>query len=265
MNVSQEEVRENKSVAKNHVTTKYPGHSLLYKEAIQFYEEQLNSINEVSGEDNIEVAGRLLLLQFCVICYQDMKSIHTLLQQREFLTPLILLRHMIEFLFTWMYIEKDERERATRFIANAFKEQSKLIDDLEKYGRVDDKLLATMKDRQRENDTLYEQIVTNGGSLPSLRDRAREVGQLEMYDLIYRLLSKDSHPSSFNTGQFMTDLPDGRIKVHPYNRDRTAVALEQGLKILNSLMAVLNRLFDLPQETKYRDLDVAIDTLSSGN
>lgn len=253
---------EKKVMSSDFVGSKYPDYSRAYREAINFYEEQLKSITGVDGKDNNEIMQKLTLLQFCLICRHDLISIYWLLSKKEFFTPQLLLRNMVEHLITWAYIDKDPRKRVEQYVAQALRQQKIQIEKLQKHHDRTDLDLSNLVSREQEIKNQYDEYKNEIKGWPkTIEQMAEMAGVLYIYDILYRGLSINSHPNSFNAGHFFKDLPNGKIMVHPYGRDRTTLVMGLSLEIANQFMTLLNERFNLPSRTEYDRLDKVFKNL----
>lgn len=244
------------------IAIKYPDYSRAYQEAINFYEEQLKSITRVDGKDNNEIMQKLTLLQFCLICRHDLISIYWLLSKKEFFTPQLLLRNMVEHLITWAYIDKDPRKRVEQYVAQAIRQQKIQIEKLQKHHDRTDLDLSNLISREQEIKNQYDEYKNEIKGWPkTIEQMAETAGVLYIYDILYRGLSINSHPNSFNAGHFFIDLPDCKIMVHPYDKDRTILVMKSALEIANQFMTFLNEQFMLPSRSKYDRLSEVINML----
>jgi len=253
---------EKKVMSSDFVASKYPDYSRAYREAANFYDEQLKSITGIDGKDNNEILQKMALLQFCLICRHDLISIYLLLSKKEFFTPQLLLRHMVEHLITWAYIDKDPVKRSEQYAARAIRQQKVLIESIQKHPDGTDLDSSDLISRYKEVTNQYDKYRNEIKGWPkTIEQMAKTAGVSYIYDILYRGLSIDSHPNSFNAGHFFTDLPDGKIMVHPYDRDRTTLVMKSALGIANKFMALLNERFDLPSRTEYDRLDKVFNNL----
>ena len=254
--------RENKVMSSDFVAAKYSDYSRAYREAINFYEEQLKSITGVDGKDNNEILQKMTLLQFCLICRHDLISIYWLLSKKEFFTPQLLLRHMVEHLITWAYIDKDPVKRSDQYAARAIRQQKVLIESIQKHPDGTDLYFSDLISRYKEIKSQYNEYRNEIKGWPkTIEQMAETAGVSYIYDILYRGLSIDSHPNSFNAGHFFSDLPNGKIMVNPYDRDRTTLVMRLALEIANQFMALLNEQFNLPSRSEYDRLDKIFKTL----
>ena len=169
---------------------------------------------------------------------------------------------MVEHFITWTYIYKDPRKRAEQYAAQAFRQQKVLIESIQKHPDGTDLDFSDLISRYKEIKSQYNEYRNEIKGWPkTIEQMAETAGVSYIYDILYRGLSIDSHPNSFNAGHFFSDLPNGKIMVHPYDRDRTTLMMRLALEIANQFMALLNEKFDLPSRSKYDRLGEVIKTL----
>lgn len=246
----------------DHVQIKHPEYDKLYNEANKFYEEQLNRLYGIKGEDNDEIIFKLIILQFNIIANQCLTSIYKLLQTKEFFTPLTILRNMVEYAITSAYIEQNPKIRARQYAAQGTKIKLKLINAVEKYPEYQEGELKGILKLKETVKSEYEELKTENESWQEIiEQRAIEADIPHIYDIQYRLLSMYTHPNSNTSNEFFTDTPDGKTIVHKYKRDTTTHTLATAIGITNTFMTRLDEHFNLGQADKYEEIKKRINKL----
>ncbi len=248
----------------NYVEANYSEYANLYLEATNFYKEQFRSLEEVKGSNIVNLLPEVIIIQFCFICYQGLVSVFHLLQRKEFFIPLLIVRNMLEYSITWAYIERDPETRANQYANDGLRIQLKLITAAKDHpNHMDPEHLQRLIQREPQFQTEYDQAQNRFGAwVRELSTRADKAGLIHMYDIDYRLLSLYSHPDSNTSNYFFTDLPNGTIDVHEYNKDDTETVLHTALKETNILMSILNDRLKLPSQEKYDKLREKINQLA---
>ena len=261
--LEQEDIRETLRYATeaiqskgNYVEANYYEYANLYFEAKNFYKEQFRSLEEVKRSNIVNRLPELILIQFCLICYQGLVSAFLLLQRKEFFIPLLIVRNMLEYSITWAYIEQDQEIRANQYANDGIRIQLKLIGAAKDHpNHMDPEHLQRLIQREPQFQTEYDQAQNKFGAWErQLRARAEKSGLLHVYDIDYRVLSLYSHPDSNTSNYFFSTLPTGTIGVYEYNKDDTKTVLRTALKETNILMSILNNRLKLPSQEMYDTL-----------
>ncbi|MFX0139540.1 MAG: DUF5677 domain-containing protein [Candidatus Hodarchaeota archaeon] len=236
----------------NFVELKYPEIFEIYNEAYSFYESQIHSIRILEADNIDQSIFKQIVLQFSVIAKQDLESIFILFQNKQFYTPQLILRSLIEFVITLGYVEKDPEKYSRQYVFQGIRANIKLFNTLRNSKEI---LFDVSYDNKlNELETEKTNYVTDINEWPvSLECRAKET-KLESFYFAYRYLSMLAHPNPNNAKYFFKDEPD-KILFYDFSEDTTFRTLLVALLLTNVLMSKVNEAFCLKESEKYEEIE----------
>jgi len=244
---------------KMYIKIKHPKLFDLYKDAINFYDNQISSIKSIKADSHGELLFKQILLQYCFISNQDLKSILILLQNEQFYTPHIILRSLFEYYYTIAYIEKNIDEHSIQYMAYSFKNNEKLIrllkdnKDLVLDSKFDKKYIEIQNHKE-----LFKEEINKWPS--SIKEIAQKAGFENMYMTVYDPLSSFAHPDSRNLRYFFENGINGKL-IAKSQKDTTGSTLLPALIFTNIIMSRLNKHYNLSESEKYENIQSRIQKI----
>ena len=232
----------------------------LVKHALKIYNNQLAKVSITTDNQSrsTEIVRNLLLAQFCMVSYQNLKGACTLITEGDYYTPNALCRGILEHFISWAYIEKNPEAHIYQFVNDATRKQylfTKILLGPLGDNIPDKKRLATRKEDLEIE--LEAGKATHGLWETRLEGRAREAGLQDVYDTAYRLLSSIVHPDALQGDFFFSDEQVSPIVIHEYRDDKKQWYLSIHTALLNTnyLMKELDKTLNLNEYHRLELID----------
>jgi len=235
----------------NSIRKKHLLYFKIYHAIKKLYKNQIKQVNVLDIPEEGELF-KLIILQFNIIAQQGLISIVTLLNKKEYFIPHLIVRNMVEYALTSAYIEKNPIEGATKYATHGLVNQLKLINAAKKYSSSLDADVKEVLEREIHVIRELENIPIDHQKLPSIEQRAETAGLGDKY-YMYRLLCLYSHPDSNSSNDYFNEI-DGKIVVHKYNKDHSALILQTALEITNIFMSRVDDIYNLGLAEKYDNI-----------
>jgi len=148
----------------------------------------------------------------------------------------------------------EKRELAQKVIEADVLERLKLV-NLAIEGKAGTRSLASDPELEARKDELEKLRDTRCSRRVSTEEIARNVGQLPLYNTVYRLTSKYVHLSPRALEEYLDDTPDGKLKAmkHGPTDRKLELHLFSVSEFLLIGMSVLRRHLNLPEPDGFQD------------
>ena len=229
--------------------------------ALGLYQQQLQKVTFTPAErsDQINMVKEIILAQFCMACYQNLRGAVMLYRHGDSYTPYSLCRNIVEHFITWRYIEKNPKQRVPQFVSSPLRKQRLFVDILFQ----DEKTRTVIGARRlrNRNKTLEKDIaksyVQYGVWEKSLEIQSREADEVVAYTMPYRFFSDRVHPTALVSDGFLTDMASETIMISEFQEPRDYIirALLNAALYTNRLALTLTRTHSLENLDDLEELD----------
>ena len=240
----------------------------LGKKSLNLQTKHLSQLSIPTTEHGTELVRRMLLAQFCMACFQNLRGALSAFRKSDNYIPNVLCRNVIEYFITWAYIDKNPETRVQQFVDAPLRSQLRFNEIIERTTTRQPDLFdidpERIKKRKTElKDEIDAGIEEYGEWNKILEQRAGDVGLENVYDMPYRLLSTIIHPDALQSENYFIEANDGTVTICEF-RDRGSNAqrsIETGLRLANEIFSQLADIFDLPNQDQYQIINQEIENL----
>ena len=134
----------------------------LSRKSINLQTKHLSQLSIPTTEHGTELVRRLLLAQFCMACFQNLRGALSAFHKGDNYIPNVLCRNVIEYFITWVYIDKDPETRVQQFIESPLKSQLRFSEIVETIIKTEPDLLDIDPERIKERRTELKDEIDAG-------------------------------------------------------------------------------------------------------
>ena len=240
----------------------------LSRKSINLQTKHLSQLSIPTTEHGTELVRRLLLPQFCMVCFQNLRGALSAFRIGDNYIPNVLCRNVIEYFITWTYINKNPEMRVQQFIDAPLKNQLRFSEIVETITKTQPDLLDIDPERIKERSTeLKDEIDArfekHGAWNKILEQRAGDVGLENAYNMPYRLLSTITHPDALQGEDYFIEAADGTVTICEF-RDSGSNAprsIGTGFRLVNEMFSQLADIFHLPNQDQYQIINQEIENI----
>ena len=228
----------------------------------------MSQLSIPTTEYGTELVRRLLLAQFCMACFQNLRGALSAFHKGDNYIPNVLCRNVIEYFITWTYIDKDPATRIQQFIDAPLKSQLRFSEIVETNAKTELDLLDIDQERIKERRTelkgeIDAGIEKYGAWNKILEQRAGDVGLENVYNMPYRLLSTITHPDALQGEDYFIEATDGTVTICEF-RDSGSNAqrsIATGFRLVNEMFSQLADIFNLPNQDQYQIINQELENI----
>lgn len=236
------------------------------RSSLRLQKKLLGQISLMTNEPRTELVRRLILSQFCMTCFQNLRGADRAFREGDNYIPNVLCRNVIEYYITWKYIDKDPVKRIPQFAEAPLKSQltfSKILErTIEKQPHFIDIDPERIKDRTAQLEGQIDDGVEKHGKWSKiLEQRAGDVGLGDLYNMPYRLLSTIVHPDALQSENYFIEAKEGTVTITTFRDigENAQRSIGLGFRLANEMFSQLAETFDLPIQEQFQELTERIE------